>query len=481
MQPVQHTIKKFSLELQLDKTEGAYQLQRRAIALIKNDLLAELNKVLTECFPGEDYMRINLLELNLGTINTGTFDKAFAESFITRLKEKLQLMRAASIAGIADENEVQYVTAKVNVLHQFLHFLANGTFVAPGRILPISQWQEEITQALREKPGVFVTLADRYRPFFRAMALRLSLQFDAAFIETLLSILVPEAVVLLQQVKQLESTILQNEIARVLRTRIRTLLFFYAIQSKPRPVIETLNIVIALLKAVSSNPPASRSIVAIPAALATLLQPVYNDQVIPVTKAAPSGNPEKEIKTAAQENNVTIETPLPSEEGVFVDNAGLVLLHPFLTNFFAALQLVKDNQFVDEAAQWKAVHLLQYLATGEEQVPEYCESLNKILCGLTAEEPVDRFVELSDAEKQEARELLQAVVGHWTALKSSSPEALQETFLQRKGKLRFVETDNYWKLQVEQKAFDILLDKLPWGFSYIQLPWMQYPLTTEWQ
>ncbi|HEV2830338.1 MAG TPA: contractile injection system tape measure protein, partial [Hanamia sp.] len=59
-------------------------------------------------------------------------------------------------------------------------------------------------------------------------------------------------------------------------------------------------------------------------------------------------------------------------------------------------------------------------------------------------------------------------------------QGLQETFLQRNGKLIFNETDGYWKLVVERKAVDILLDRIPWGFSYVQLPWMKYALITEW-
>jgi hypothetical protein len=31
---------------------------------------------------------------------------------------------------------------------------------------------------------------------------------------------------------------------------------------------------------------------------------------------------------------------------------------------------------------------------------------------------------------------------------------------------------NDWQLDVERKAQDILLSKLPWGLSHIHLPWM---------
>jgi hypothetical protein len=138
------------------------------------------------------------------------------------------------------------------------------------------------------------------------------------------------------------------------------------------------------------------------------------------------------------------------------------------------------ENFKDNLSKQKAVHLLQYLVNGQQQQPEYMMPLNKILCGLSDEEHIDRFIKLEEAEINEANELLQAVITHWAALKNTSPQGLQETFLQRNGKLSFNETDGYWKLQVERKAVDILLDKIPWGFSYIQLPWMKYALVTEW-
>jgi hypothetical protein len=37
-----------------------------------------------------------------------------------------------------------------------------------------------------------------------------------------------------------------------------------------------------------------------------------------------------------------------------------------------------------------------------------------------------------------------------------------------------------WRLQVEQKAIDILLGSLPWGLNVVKLPWMESMLMVEW-
>jgi hypothetical protein len=74
--------------------------------------------------------------------------------------------------------------------------------------------------------------------------------------------------------------------------------------------------------------------------------------------------------------------------------------------------------------------------------------------------------------------MLQAVVQHWRALKNSSVGALRETYIQRFGKLTAI--DHGWSLQVEPKAVDVLLGRLPWGIGTIRLPWMKNMLFTEW-
>jgi hypothetical protein len=36
-------------------------------------------------------------------------------------------------------------------------------------------------------------------------------------------------------------------------------------------------------------------------------------------------------------------------------------------------------------------------------------------------------------------------------------------------------------LSVEAKAFDMLLEQLPWSYSTIKFPWMARPIYTEWR
>jgi hypothetical protein len=162
----------------------------------------------------------------------------------------------------------------------------------------------------------------------------------------------------------------------------------------------------------------------------------------------------------------------------YIDNAGLVLLAPFLPSVFKELKLLKNGVFASESAACRAVHIMQYAITKAQRASENELVLNKVLCNIPVDEPIEREIELTDAEKSNVGDLLDSVIRHWTVLKGTSPDGLREGFLQRQGKLQSAE--NGWKLIVERKTLDILLSKVPWAFSIIKLPWMDSLVFVEW-
>ncbi len=167
------------------------------------------------------------------------------------------------------------------------------------------------------------------------------------------------------------------------------------------------------------------------------------------------------------------------ESPQFFNNAGVVLLHPFLSSFYRKLGLLEEKSFIDFNARSKAVVLLHFLATAKENPKEYEMVLPKFLCEMPINQPLDHTVVLTNEEKEEANNLLEAVIEHWGVLGSTSPDGLREGFLMREGKLEKEQTG--WKLFVEQKTLDILLDRLPWNLSLIKLPWMKDMLKVEWR
>jgi len=166
------------------------------------------------------------------------------------------------------------------------------------------------------------------------------------------------------------------------------------------------------------------------------------------------------------------------EKAFFVHNAGLVLLNPYLKMLFKRLKLTENKKFVSEEKKEKAALLLQYLARKDEAPEEHELTLNKLLVGLPLSAPFKFDISITEEEKRLCDSLLDGVIKNWTALKNTSIDGLRTSFLMREGSLRKEEIG--WMLRIEKKAYDILLERLPWGFGLIHYPWMEKPLYTEW-
>jgi len=104
-------------------------------------------------------------------------------------------------------------------------------------------------------------------------------------------------------------------------------------------------------------------------------------------------------------------------ENFYIDNAGIILLWPFLARYFTTLNLIKEKAFIDENAQEKAVQLLHYLATGSTESDEHVLFLSKLLCGWPLHQPLLPSFNAGKQEKQESDELILSAISHWTALK----------------------------------------------------------------
>jgi hypothetical protein len=177
---------------------------------------------------------------------------------------------------------------------------------------------------------------------------------------------------------------------------------------------------------------------------------------------------------------VTEEVRSPSLDETFNDiiaeNAGLVILNPFVKPFLKKLDLLEDDGTLKDPVL--TVHILHYLATGEEEDFEFALLFEAYLCGLPIHEPLPKSIPLSDEIKSECKSLLESVLVHWEALKSRSIPLLQNNFLQRPGKLKLNEESP--RIIVERTGIDILLDKIPWSISILKLPWHKEMTYVEW-
>ncbi len=163
---------------------------------------------------------------------------------------------------------------------------------------------------------------------------------------------------------------------------------------------------------------------------------------------------------------------------IYVNNAGLVILWPFLKRFFKGLELLNQKKFHDPAAVQRAVGLLQYLVSEDAAPQEYLLSLNKVLCGMALDEVFDFGPPVTEFEIEQCRHLLTAVIEHAPILRKMSIAGFRNTFLLRKGQLG--SRDGLWRLRVERESYDVVLDRFPWSVSWLKLPWMEFPMNVEW-
>ena len=344
----------------------------------------------------------------------------------------------------------------------FIFFLKNGTLPWAFPRSSDSSFEEMVQNFLRE-PGRFGRTPERIRRevvdvLTTATARkRLVHQFTPVFLETLLELIAPE------DKKVLES-------------------FLQLFRSSEASALDAKQLELQLweraLAALASGSPLTDSVLQDSLSGIQIHSLLFDEKKTDTSANVLTASLQKEHREL-----VTDDSGLPSpfqhpdaKAGIYIGLAGLVLLHPFLPQFFRALGIADDETLLQPD---KALYLLYFLATGEIDVPEYELVLPKILCNISLDAVVESDRTLVVDEQEEARALLTAVIRHWEILQNTGIEGLRETFLKRSGKLS-QRSDGEWLLQVESKSYDILLEQLPWGISMIKLPWMLQMLRVEW-
>lgn len=188
----------------------------------------------------------------------------------------------------------------------------------------------------------------------------------------------------------------------------------------------------------------------------------------------------KEALQKANEKDVNMENaPLEkdSADGIYIANAGLVLIHPYLSFLFEQTQLMENGHFKTPAAAMRGIAMLHYTATGQQAFKEEDHVLNKLLCGVSVGEN-SVGMKLTEEEIKMIDGMLTALAEHWAVIKNSSQDDVRGNWLLREGRLR--ETDNYWELTVKRQAQDILMSSLPFTLSPVKYSWMKKMIMIHW-
>ena len=477
-----HILEKVTLDLTLGKEEGHYKLQERWANILKKKAVPALSDLFDGIVPESEVWRVDRLVVDLGQLDERMSDREIAGAIVEQVRRSYENYRTAANGHF---NKMPVMLAEMEAL---VFFLING-HLPPGAMdmdveevfyKSVNENFESFLELIKRQLGGAAVLLER-------VAKRMAWQFSEKdlwfFLKKIISQKkynrLKELPVFFEKIK-----LIKNSFTRLLTEQFWIVflkLFFNKkinIQNieklffaKYTDVIKKINIDEITAKKIMEN---------MPEEVAGKYEVDFLNEKKIIQKEAKN----KEGKKKRTEGEKNIETL----KGIFCKNAGVVLLHPFLPGFFKNMSLLaKDGKsFLNKEKRKSrihfgkevAVHWLHYLATGEEKAGEQDLAFAKFLCGIKIAEPIKPIAPLETELKEEAEKMLQAVITHWKALKSTSPNGLREGFLQRQGRL--TQKSNGHLLELENKAQDILLGKLPWGMSIIHFPWMEKPLWVEW-
>jgi hypothetical protein len=473
---MRHVIQKQHLHVEYDGPETeAMALQWRLRRFCDDHLTPVMELALDDLVSDGEHLFLEKLEIDAGTVAVDTLEVDLSNSFkgaLSRaLKEELLTPRGSS----RRRSTPQAMT------DAFLYFLEQGTLpwwfrLPEGKELEqalLDSWLgksgSDCLSGAAQEPALAVLMRE---PARRRLILQFSEQFLSLFLPMLSDTVARRAMAVLERLDNLS-------LPREIMCRIRETVWESAFAAAAHRATTTEQELVA--GAWRELPPPVRE------------QP---EMIAELERHWPGATPqggetaqlqrletmqEREGSTPGDGQDAVVQVekrtgPGSAKEGIYVDNGGLVLLHPYLPQLFERVDISEGPRLL---LPERAVAVLHYLASGSLDQPEFRVTLPKVLCNIQVHAPIPRNIELTDREREECDALLHAVIQHWGALGNSSADGLRRSFLMRQAKLSLREDDD-WLLQVESNSYDILLEQLPWSISMVKLPWMPKLLWVQW-
>ncbi len=518
MSSQQHIVQKLTVEIGLSSQDIAFDLQTKITNEYKRLVLSSMSEVFDRLVDADEFLSIDKLEIDIGAIPVNELEYAFPDKIKSEVEEAVRRLLHEARATPGGNAEVRMVTKQGDILtvqanlkgqSQSL-FDALFYFLEFG-ILPWSSDRKEkpglnflLSEAIKINPRLLRTGLKQlqHKPHvFRRLAMQireeqlpeLARVLGSAF-SSRLPVFLREitALTALTKTKSKTKSKTQSKAHNKIVTPGELSIFFWE---------ESLRYFTTNEEQLTSSAQEKKYLAVI---LKSLLEeidlvPLKNSKdavlkaVLQEVQEAQEAQEEKKksgVNKKEEEEGGLPDSPA-AEDGIYIANAGLVILAAYLPGFFNNIGFVKGKEFINENAKWKAVHLLQWMVYGDkddaievgaeekEETHEHDFAFNKILCGIDIAVPVPEKFYLSDDEKEEATALLKAVIENWDIIKRSSTRSLQITFLQKEGRLRRMGSD--WDLLIERSsAVDMLIDRLPWSIGMIRLPWSAETIHVTW-
>jgi Contractile injection system tape measure protein len=493
-----HLINRLQFEMNCPDEEQALGMRHNFAQTLQPRITAVIEKVCNQYVPGNEWLQIDTIEVDMGQLSPHIFDSDFEKIFLYKFEKEL----LAKLAGFPAEQRSNSVHQSMLALLQ--HFLLSGTLPwwADENEITLDEVCSDVFKYSEKLITHFFLRRQNNETIWKRAAYQLSNTAHAqlvqllpplgtakAQLDELLAGVIKEISALQHQQKAVVLAVLQQQANRAPALVIENAPSFFAAGNHPK---RCKNIAAAAIVRLFAANPAGTELVK--KVLDIMPDDAYTgqdgangqdggDAIKPAPFAGADTGKNDNIAISSDTGGAGYEQQSDEDdesliEKLLVKHAGIILLAPFLKPFFTKLQLLDAGQWVSSEAQVKGIYLLKYLADGEQQHPEYQLVLEKLLCGMPLNQPLEAAPVFLPSETAEADELLQSVLEHWKQLKNTSANGLRESFFKRDGIITAKE--NNWLLQVERKTVDVLLDSIPWGFSTISLPWNEYIIFTEW-
>ena len=525
---MQHLIKKQVFELTLDKWLNHFHTQQLVSEHYWNNIVPLLEKIFDKAGSDEEVIQLDKLEIDLGVLSEKSIQK---NEWGILLQSKIEELLTVMLHTTSTVKKIKYQPKRLNTFGQWLFYMQHGYL--PWNAINIDEkWYQLVLEALAVDFESVQTLRNVIKRDVRVLK-RIIYQHDVHFLLTLSEVFTAEKQselsVIINELTLLKKFIQEKEITHHSKTakEITKELWQQAIQlsveakeNRSGKKIAHQLVALFVMEQQVNYKLAKAITIQLPVSLSLITAEIKNlsnskqveSKVLPklrkVSKKTEKDTKTKETKSdgensiqqrqsnASSLNDVSTQlivvqkdinyTELHTsiadaidEEGIFVANAGVVLLHPFLPTLFKRLNLLDKGSFISDMLHQKALYLLHYLATGSTAAEEHELLIAKVVCDTPEEMVVEKNIDIPSSELEELDDMIIAAIQQWDKLKNSSVAALREGFLQRNGKL--LKKNNCLYLQVEKSAIDILLDYLPWNLSMIKLPWMKEILRVEWR
>jgi hypothetical protein len=475
-----HIIEKVLLEVNTSNLETAHSIRNNIDVLLKDELFPRLEMLFDEYDFQDEIIRLDELTLNL-LVQKGLDFSQLPDEIYRQVKEKIdrqipfqkETISDASESSGTEKQTIRRISAAQNSENVFLFFLENGYLPWYGREEQISSFTRLETWEKTLDDLKFFRILDQILGTSETAANRFILQFPdemvTAYLQRKNLKIHAETSAILKISQRLEKEgrriflkllirLAHDDFPGVSKKLDRLIFGFFKADDPATERMEIEQLKNLLFRILPEN-----------GLHDSVLEKI--DRLIEGQSSIPNEvHPLPETKT---------EQFLEKEsDQIGVQNAGLILLHPFLKQFFTATGIIGKQGLPAPENVDLAVQSLHFLATGDENVFEGNMIMEKFLCGVPLKIPVQKMSLLTESIKNEANELLSEVVRNWPALKNTSADGLREAFIQRDGKL--IQEDTKYRLIVERKAQDVLLERLSWNISMIKLPWISKLIYTEW-